>query len=399
LPFAHQSEFTGHAVRHLYYTCGAADAYAETGRADWMDALQALWSNLTAKRMFVTGGAGSRYEGEAFGADYELPNDRAYTETCAAIASVMWNWRMLNITGEARFADLMELTLYNAVLPGLSLDGAHYFYQNPLADRGTHRRQEWFGCACCPPNVARTLASIAGYFASVDDDGGVYLHMYAAGTVTVPSPAGGSVSLDVRTEYPWDGNITITITDNSSGARSMYLRVPAWAANAHIEVNGMPSAAAPRTYAQIPMPAAGSSIKLVLPMPIERVESHPHVLGNLGRVTLRRGPLVYCIEQADHPDGDVWNIALPDDATLTPEYRPGLLGGVTVLRGQAVVQDIEADAPLYRIAGQRRPLRPVELTAIPYYAWANREPGAMAVWMPRRAVIVEAAPTPRSSSL
>jgi DUF1680 family protein len=384
LPFTQQTEFVGHAVRHLYLACGATDLVAETGDAGYRAALESLWNNLTTRRMYVTGGAGSRYEGEAFGNDYELPNDRAYTETCAAIGSVMWNWRMLNLTGEARFADLMETTLYNGVLSGLSLDGRRYFYQNPLADRGKHRRQEWFGCACCPPNIARLLASLPGYFYSVSEHG-VTVHLYASGTATLPLPSGESVTLHTRTDYPWSGDVEITIRDVSPGAKLLYLRIPSWATGAEIAVNGQQCALAaePDTYAALPMPAAGDTVRLTLPMPIQRLQSHPHVLGNRGRVALRRGPLIYCIEQADYPDADVWDIILPDEAALTPEFRPDLLGGVTVLRGQASVMDTRGwDGTLYATA-RSTPLRAtIPLTAIPYYAWANREPGPMQVWIP-----------------
>jgi DUF1680 family protein len=389
LPFVEQREFTGHAVRHLYFACGATDVAAERDAPGYRAALEGLWDNLTQRRMYVTGGAGSRWEGEAFGADYELPNDRAYTETCAAIGSVMWNWRMLNLTAEARYADLLETTLYNAVISGLSLDGKHYFYQNPLADRGRHRRQEWFGCACCPPNIARLLASLSGYFYSTTENT-VYVHLYATGTATIPMPAGGSILLSQRTDYPWDGVVEIEILESNGGAEFLNLRVPGWAAGAKIEVNGQPypgtDGIRPGDYAGIDISAgAGTRIRLTLPMNVEIVEAHPHVIGNLGRVAIRRGPLIYCLEQADHTGTDVGNVFLPDDVLLTPEHRPDLLNGVTVLCGEGLALDApEEDGALYR-AYRRRHLaefQPVAITAIPYYAWANRAAGPMQVWIP-----------------
>jgi DUF1680 family protein len=391
LPFAEQTELVGHAVRHMYLVCGAADVVAETGDAGYRGALEALWADLTQRKMYVTGGAGSRWEGEAFGAAYELPNDRAYTETCAAIGSVMWNWRMLNLTGEAKYADLMETTLYNGVLAGLSLDGMRYFYQNPLSDRGRHRRQEWFGCACCPPNIARLLASLPGYFYSTADDG-VFVHLYAAGTATLPLPGDGSITLTQRTNFPWDGDVEITMEEISSGqspaaATSLYVRIPFWAEGARIAVDGRPLEveADPGSYARVPMPPAGSTLRLTLPMAVEVVQAHPHAQADWRRVALRRGPLIYCIEQADHPNADVWDVLLPITAELTPEFAPDLLGGVTVLHGQALALDTtEWEGALYAPHRplNRAELRPVALTAIPYYAWANRDPGPMQVWLP-----------------
>jgi DUF1680 family protein len=401
VPFAEQKEMIGHAVRQMYLCCGAADVVAETGNKAYRDALDTLWENFTGKKRYVTGGAGSRYEGEAFGADYELPNDRAYTETCAAIGSVMWNWRMLNLTGEAKYADLMELTLYNAVLPGLALDGARYFYQNPLADRGGHRRQEWFGCACCPPNIARMLASLPGCFVSTNGVRQNYLHLYASGTFVVPQQDGSTFTFTVNTNYPWEGEVEIRVLEapeypSDQPPLMLFARIPDWAGAATVQVN----AEAPRRMERETvsreeglMPGqsvilsglkAGDVARLTFPVSVERVESHPHVLGNRGRVALQRGPLIYCIEQADHTE-DVWDILLPADAELTPEFVPDLLGGVVVLRGQAAVPDaFEGKEALYRPyePPSRRAVHPTPLTAIPYFAWANREAGPMQVWIP-----------------
>ena len=221
-PFRELDAIVGHAVRAVYFT-RARPTSARNRRSGAADALDRLWHNMTTRRMYVSGGIGARYEGEAFGEDFELPNARAYTETCAAIGSVMWNWRMLALEGDARYADLIELALYNGVLPGLSLDGEEYFYQNPLADDGTHRRTPWFGCACCPPNVARTLASLPGYVYSVSDEG-IWTHLYAAGDAELELPDGNLVRLKQQTEYPWDGNVTIEV--NGEGSWSLYLRVP-----------------------------------------------------------------------------------------------------------------------------------------------------------------------------
>jgi uncharacterized protein len=383
LPITDQKEMTGHAVRHLYYLSGVADILAETSVPGYAEALEALWQNFTRRRIYVTGGAGSRYEGEAFGADYELPNDRAYTETCAAIASVMWNWRMLNITGEARFADLMEHTLFNAVLPGLSLDGEHYFYENPLADTGKHRRQAWFGCACCPPNIARLLSSLTGYFYSTSKQG-VYVHLYAASQATISLESGGTARITQSTDYPWDGAISVKAELSGADSTILHLRIPSWARRAMIRVNGKKTDvhAEPGEYAAVTV-KDGTTVTLTLPMAVERITSHAYVRSNMGRIALKRGPLIYCIEAADHPGTDVRDIALPDNSDLVTEHHSEMLGGITLLKGQALAIAPGEDV-LYMPyeAEEELDVEPVDLTAIPYYAWANREPGGMEVWIP-----------------
>lgn len=381
-PFAALEGPVGHAVRMLYYCCGAADVTAETGNPAYAAALERLWTRMTERRLYVTGGAGARYEGEAFGADWELPNDRAYAESCAAIASVMWNWRMLQATAEARFADLMETTLYNAVLPSLSLAGEEYFYQNPLVDAGSHRRQPWFECACCPPNIARLLASLPGYFYSTDAEG-AWVHLYAAGTARLAVP-GGAVSLTVETRYPWDGGVDLRLEPDAPGVFSLRLRVPAWAAGARAAVNGQPLPAEPGAYLAVRREwRSGDRVRLDLPLPPRRVRCHPRVAANLGRVALLRGPLVYCIEAADLDGADPADLVLPAEAPLQAAWEPGLLGGVTVLRGAARLEPAGPawEGRLYGEGEPRQPGRAVELQAVPYFAWANREPGGMAVWL------------------
>jgi DUF1680 family protein len=235
-PFASLDENVGHAVRMLYMNAGAADIVLETGDARLSAALDRLWDDFTKRKMYITAGAGAHWEGEAFGAPYELPNQRAYAETCAAIAAAMWAARMLARTADAQYADVLERALYNGVMSGLSLDGDRYFYQNPLADRGKHRREEWFGCACCPPNLARVLAELPGYLYSTSDRG-AYVHLYAEGSATL-DVAGQAVALDVRTRYPWDGEVEISVTPERPAEFSLYLRIPAWCDNATLAVNG-----------------------------------------------------------------------------------------------------------------------------------------------------------------
>ncbi len=385
-PFREQDEVVGHAVRALYLYSGAADLHAETGEPDLLEALERLWRNMTTKRMYVSGGLGSRHEGEAFGEDYELPSGRAYAETCAAIASVMWNWRMLMISGDARYADLMEHTLYNAVLPGVSLDGRHYFYQNPLAADGTHRRQPWFGCACCPPNVARLLASLPGYFYGVSDDT-MWVHLYAEGSATL-NLGDRTVRLAQRTDYPRDGNVDIEV--EGGGDFGFMLRVPSWCERGYtVEVNGeaLDAPLSSGSYAEIRRTwRTGDTVRLKLPTPVRFVECHPYVAENAGRVALMRGPLLYCVEQTDQPGLDPRDLVVPVGPEPSVRFEPGLLGGVTALtvRAEVVAPQPAWESRLYRTATalpDDRRAETVELKAVPYYAWANRESGAMRVWL------------------
>jgi len=388
-PFRELNRLTGHAVRALYYNCGAADVFAETGDEGILEASHRLWDNLVTKQMYVTGGVGSRHEGEAFGNDYELPSERAYAETCAAIASFMWNWRMLLIEADAKYADCMETALYNGVISGLSLDGKHYFYVNPLLDDGNHRRVEWFGCACCPPNVARTLASLPGYFYSVSKEG-VWAHLYAEGTAEIAMPDGKTVGLVQKTLYPWDGEITITI--RGEGKFSLMLRIPQWCeSGAEIEVNGeqFKGRKSPGSYAAVRRDwKNGDVVKLVLPMPVRIIESHPYAIENTNCAAIARGPFVYCLEAIDNPGVDLRDVIISPKAEFSAAFREDVLNGVAVITGDAEVSAAaqDFDGKLYRTARPRRKktLTVKNITAIPYYAWANRAPGKMQVWLTAR---------------
>jgi len=386
-PVRAQHEVVGHAVRALYLYAGMTDLYAETGEQALWEALDTLWRNLQGRKIYITGGAGARHEGEAFGDDYELPNRRAYAETCAAIAHVMWAWRLLLVTGEACYGDALETALYNGVLSGISLDGETYFYENPLADRGNHRRQPWFGTACCPPNVARLLASLPGYVYTTSDKG-LWVHLYATGTATAALTDVGVVTLRQQTNYPWDGAITLTIDPPDVALFSLFLRVPQWAEGASVTVNdeviGAP--VRPGHYMEIRRQwAQGDVVRLTLPLAVRLLSSHPYVINNRDRVALVRGPLVYCVEAADHPGVDPWDLVLSTDAAWRVEREPDLLGGIMVLRTEDARARVDDgwEGQLYRSFGTPSAATTrVPLTAIPYYVWANRDAGSMQVWLP-----------------
>lgn len=405
-PLRNQREMVGHAVRAVYLNAGVADLLAETPDTDLRNALEAMLDNMLTRRSYITGGVGSRYEGESFGLDYELPNNRAYAETCAAIGVVMWVWRMLVLEAvdDSRLPDALERTLYNAVLPGISLDGQRYFYQNPLRDEdGSHRRQPWFGCACCPPNIARLIAELPGYFATAssrrfgESDARhdvVWLHLYAEGDYTIPLQDGGSVTLKVSTRYPWDGDVAVEIAEiHEAGDFTLQMRVPGWAHNTTSSVNGdsLPAAeAAPGQYLTIRRTwQVGDIVRLHIPMPVRRILSHPRVANNTGRVALMRGPLLYCVEAADNPIGDVRDIVLSDDTLITSAQRPELLGDVVVLSAHA---ELESPAPgwdgalyrsLDRVGRDRMGRSEIQIAAIPYMVWANRGAGPMTTWLRR----------------
>ncbi len=392
LPFRQMTEIAGHAVRAVYLNAGAADLVLENGERRLREALHALWANMTGRKLAASGGIGSRYDQEAFGPDYEIPNALAYNETCAAIGSAMWSWRMLLAEADARYADLIELQLCNAMRAGASLDGQSFFYENPLEDEGKHRRSAWFEVSCCPPNVARTLASLPGYLYTTSDDGGIWIHLYAAGTASIALADGRVVELRVATRYPWDDAIEIEV--GGEGEFALRPRVPGWCdGGAAIDINGRrwEGRATPATYPDVRRVwRKGDLLRITLPMPVRRIETHPFVAGNAGRVAVLRGPLLYCAEAVDHPGVDLRTVHLPDDAPFTVERRPEMLDGVSVLTTTAHSIDPGErwQGRLYRPVGtgetsDQHEVSAIDLTMIPYYAWANREPGRMRVWLPR----------------
>lgn len=381
-PVREQSVVGGHAVRAMYLFSGMADLAGETGDPALFKACQALWENLCSRRMYLTGGIGDSRSNEGFTGDYELPNETAYAETCAAVGLVFWNQRMLQLTCDGRYADVLERALYNGVISGISLDGQRFFYENPLASLGSHHRQGWFDCACCPPNVARLLASLGQYIYSTSEtDLAVHLYVQSQAELQV---AGQAVTVRQQTRYPWEGEVTLQLELAQSAAFGLRLRIPGWCRSAVLKINGEPVKLEERLdhgYVRLERTwQPGDQVSLTLDMPIDRVYAHPEVRQDAGCAALQRGPLIYCLEQVDH-DVPLQRVLLPRSSQLSAHFEPGLLEGVVVLKGQGVtLEDSGWQAALYRPEPSTG--RPCDLTAVPYYAWDNRQPGQMKVWIP-----------------
>ncbi|MBN2001479.1 glycoside hydrolase family 127 protein [candidate division KSB1 bacterium] len=389
-PFFSREELVGHAVRAMYACCGATDYYLETGHPAVWNTIKKLWRDMTFYKMYITGGVGSRYSGEAFGAKYELPNDRAYTETCAAIGNLMWNWRLLNATGEAKYADLMEKILYNGFLSGVSLHGDFYFYRNPLESFGDMVRQPWYDCTCCPPNVQRTLASLPGLFYSTNSEG-LWIHQYNNNELNWKLEDGTSVFLAQTTKYPWEGTIEIEILPKNKTEFSLFLRIPEWTSAASILVNGekTPSSAVPGSYYNIRREwKKGDKVVLDLQMPVRVVYANPRLKENAASFVIQRGPVVYCIESPDHPGISIFDIFCPIDTQnpatgFKPHFDQNFLGGIVSIEIEALVTTHSLEqVPLYDFEKYFLPTRTTTMKAIPYYAWANRGASDMAVWIP-----------------
>lgn len=391
-PFATRTQFDGHAVRSVYAACGAADYYAETGDPAYLKALDKLWCDMVAGKMYITGGIGSRSEGEAFGKPYELPNAIAYNETCAAVGNVMWNWRMLGITAEARFADVLEQTLYNGAASGMSNTGTLFTYRNPLETSGAEVRKPWFSTPCCQPNIQRLIAQFPGYIYGTSDQG-IYVNLYADSALDWRLHDGTPIRLEQRTKYPWDGAIDLTLRPGESADFALHLRIPAWSKSAAIHINDEPFSGklTPGEYVALSRHFnPGDRVRLDLDVRPRVVASHPELRENTNRVALQLGPVVYCLEQRDLPGSpslaDVAIAINPDGAVdLRADHRPDFMGGVSVLRapGLRYTEPI-ADNSLYHTLNiRRRPSQPIELTFIPYSSFNSRGPSPMQVWVAR----------------
>ncbi len=402
IPFTSRTRLEGHAVRAMYACCGATDYYLETGDPAYWKTLNALWDDLAAHQLYVTGGVGAREAGEAFGDPYELPNARAYGESCAAIGNMMWNWRMLAATGEARFTDVIERALYNGINSGMSLDGRTYCYRNPLAfdpagnanDRHApdgNIRNPWYDTTCCPPNLERTFASLPGYFYSTAQDG-IYVHLYDNSELSWRMQNGNGIKISQQTHYPWSGDVKLTVTPAMPGEFTVYARIPGWSAHNTVKVNGEPVAGAqPGSYLPIRRRwSAGDTIDLSFDMTVQALRANPAVTEDRGRVAFQRGPIVFCMEGLDQPDRasktDLNNYIARLDTATSAHFDDSLLDGVMVLDRPGSVTRQTADRGLYFPAGasERLPEENTTLRLIPYYAWANRAPSAMQVWIPYR---------------
>jgi DUF1680 family protein len=394
-PFTSRTKLEGHAVRAMYACCGATDYYLETGDPEYWKTLNTLWEDLTKRQMYITGGVGARAQWEAFGEPYELPNAQAYGESCAAIGNMMWNWRMLAASGEAKFADVIERALYNGINSGMSLDGTTYCYRNPLAfdpSSGEKIRNPWYDVTCCPPNLERTLSSLPGYFYSTSKDG-MYVHLYDNSVLDWHLEDGTPLKIHQKTSYPWDGDVQLTVLPREPHEFTLYVRIPSWANGASVAVNGRPQTgvkageylAVRRTW------TSGDVVKLLFPMDPEVLASNPRVAENRGQVAVRRGPIIYCMEELDQPKG----VALADiSLNLSPsvgkefqhDYKADLLDGVVVLHHRGnVLESASSEEALYGPVNLARPkARLTDISLIPYYAWANRQSCAMQVWVPYR---------------
>lgn len=410
IPFRDQHVAMGHAVRANYLYAGVADVFSETGEDTLLARLNSIWDDVVHSKMYVTGACGALYDGvspygtsyqpvevqkthQAYGRSYQLPNMTAHNETCANIGNMLWNWRMLQITGEAKYADVLELALYNSVLSGVSLDGTKFFYTNPLSLsdefpyklRWSGGRVEYISLSnCCPPNAVRTIAEVSNYVYSVSEKG-LWVHLYGSNKLNTTLKDGSAVQLSQQTNYPWDGNIKITIEKAPKKALALLLRIPGWCNNAEVLINGKKSAVTttPGSYVEVSNKwKANDVIELILPMQSKLIEANPLVEEVRNQVAVKRGPIVYCLESIDLPaNKKLSDVSLPVTIDFKPEQTTIGNSTVTSLSGQAVISEAsEWKHELYREVNTKA--SPVNIRLIPYYAWGNRGHSEMSVWLP-----------------
>ncbi len=393
LPVKEQTEITGHAVRAMYMYTGIADLAAITEDEAYLQTMLKVWEDVVHRNTYVTGGIGAAGRNEGFDQDYVLPNEHAYCETCASVGMVFWNQRMNWLTGEAKYIDVLERSLYNSALDGIALDGRQFFYPNPLASRGQHQRRDWFGTACCPSNISRLITSVGNYIYAKNNDG-LWINLFIS-SHTKQVINGQTFDIDLQTKYPWNNQILLTVSPHQKTEAKLHIRIPGWTGgealpgdlytfvNSTIEdiairIDGKPAdyqvqsgyAVLDRTW------QSDTEVEIILPMQIRKLRSRPEIVENKDRLALQYGPMVYCFEAADNAD-DIFNILLSESDTF--EVKEGVI----------------ADEPILKLVGKAKVARPdasglgiewksKEVTAIPYYTWCNRGSNEMQVWMPER---------------
>lgn len=384
-PFTERTQLEGHAVRALYASTGAADYVLETGDEAFRRTVFRLWEDFALRKVYVTGGAGARAAGETFGEAYELPNRQAYSESCAAIGGMLFSQRMLHLTGEAKYADLMERALYNGICSGMSSDGTLYCYRNPLAAPASDRiRNPWYETTCCPPNLQRTFTALGAYFFSTSREG-VWVHFYDNAALDWRLETGTPLRLAVKTGMPWQGETEITLTPGRPEEFSLFARIPGWSVSTRVEVNGeaVRERIAPGQYLALRRQwKPGDRVRIVFDMTPRRVYANPRVSEDYGKAALQRGPFIYCLEKHDNPDVDVFEVALDARAPLGTAPGSGALAGAVLLRTQGLAyEEPLSQKPLYDFA-PLTPSRRVPLVFIPYYAFHDRGPADFTVWLP-----------------
>lgn len=396
-PIREQTEATGHAVRACYLYAGMADVALETDDQELAEVVRRLWDDLTTHQMYITGGLGPAHSNEGFTFAYDLPNETAYAETCASIALAFWAQRMFHLDPHGRYIDVMEKALYNNVLSGVSYEGDHFFYANPLTSyryvnpfeafsginsAEHYRRQEWFFCPCCPPNAARVIASIGGYFYSTTADR-LYVHLYNQATADFEF-GGKKVQIEQQTNYPWDGAIQLAVNPESSVVFELALRIPGWCRSYTLEVNGESVSLSPQNgYVILAREwQNGDVVNLTLSMPVERMNPHPQIRQDAGHIALQRGPVIYCLEEVDNGPR-LANVVIPSDAHLQSSFDGDLFGGVGVITGDALrIEPSSWNGDMYQPqSAVKYAQSQFQFKAIPYYLWANRAPGEMRVWI------------------
>jgi len=410
IPFGTQTEAEGHAVRANYLYAGAADLFLETGDTNLWRPLAEIWTNVVSKKMYITGGCGALYDGAApdgvkeqnsitkvhqsYGRNFQLPNTTAHNETCANIGNALWNWRMFLATGEAKFMDVVELELYNAVLSGVALDGINYFYSNPLrvtdplpvALRWSRTRVPFVSSFCCPPNLVRTIAESADYAYGKSAEA-VWVNLYGGSSLKTKLSNGETIQLAQETDYPWNGRVRIKILECGQKEYSLKLRIPSWANGANVRINDSPADDSPKPESYFEIKRVwqpGDFVDLDLPMPARLMEANPLVEEDLNQVAVQRGPVVYCLESPDLPAGlKMSEVQIPADLKLTARFDRLLLEGIVVLEGKAVARsEANWSGKLYR-EFQPAEIKPIGVKFIPYSVWQNRGPSEMSVWLPR----------------